>query len=365
MENKDLKYWIAFSKCDFDSTYSIAAYKHFGSIQEAWYASIADIANIPEIGYKRAENVASRKKDIDPNQTLDEILSRNLKVITYQDKDYPEALKHITNPPARLFIKGDLKNCNLNKTLGVVGSRKATPYILEILTKLIKDLPANDITIISGMAYGTDTCAHRASLDANLKTIAVLGSGLDNIYPATNKSLFEEIINGNGAAISEYYPTTAPMAWQFPHRNRIVSGLSQGVILAEGAQKSGALITARLATEQNKELLCIPGQVTNPNTYGPHKLIKEGAALITSAQDIMDAMDWQAELVLQCQKIDKIKLLDNEEKVYKTLSLEPKSIDNIIKETDLSTAELMVILTSLELQGIIKQLPQEKFIRTL
>lgn len=365
MENKDLKYWIAFSKCDFDSTYSVAAYNYFGSIQEAWYASIADIAQIPEIGYKRAENLAERKKNIQPEKALDEVLSKNIKVITYQDKNYPENLKHISNPPARLFIKGNLDECNLNKALAVVGSRKASPYILEILPKIIKDLPAKDITIISGMAYGIDTCSHQAALDANLKTIAVLGSGFDFIYPATNKPLFEKIINGNGAVLSEYHPTTAPLSWQFPHRNRIVSGLSQGVILAEGAKKSGALITARLATEQNKELLCIPGLLTNPNTYGPHKLIKEGAALITEAQDVMDAMDWQAELVLKCQQIDKIKLLDNEEKVYKTLSLEPKSIDNILKETELSTAELMVILTSLELQGIIKQLPQEKFIRTL
>ena len=191
MENKDLKYWIAFSKCDFDSTYSVAAYNYFGSIQEAWYASIADIAQIPEIGYKRAENLAERKKNIQPEKALDEVLSKNIKVITYQDKNYPENLKHISNPPARLFIKGNLDECNLNKALAVVGSRKASPYILEILPKIIKDLPAKDITIISGMAYGIDTCSHQAALDANLKTIAVLGSGFDFIYPATNKPLFE------------------------------------------------------------------------------------------------------------------------------------------------------------------------------
>jgi len=366
MENKDLKYWIALAKCDFDSIYTVEAYRHFGSIQEVWFAATSDVAQIETIGLRKASNMAERKKKVNPDEALDEILSRGIQTITYEDEDYPELLRHIHNPPARLFVKGDLVSCNLNKALAVVGSRKASHYIIEILGKIIRDLPAKDITIVSGMALGTDTCAHQAALDASLKTVAVLGGGFDFIYPASNKLLFEKIINGNGAVITEYYPTIEPMAWQFPHRNRIVSGMSQGVLVGEAAEKSGALITANLAIEQGKELLCIPGLVTNPNAKGPNNLIKNGAVLVTEADDIMNAMLWECEVLSECRTEElHNKLLDNEQKVYKTLSLEPKSIDGILEETKLSTAELMVILTSLELQGIIKQLPQEKFIRTL
>lgn len=366
MENKDLKYWIAMSKCDFDSIYTVEAYRHFGSIQEVWFASTSDVAQIESIGLQKAANMTERKKKTNPDEALEEILSRGIRTITIEDEEYPDSLRHIHNPPASLFIKGDLGSCNLNKALAVVGSRKASHYIIEILGKIIRDLPSKDITIISGMALGTDTCAHKAALDAGLKTIAVLGGGFDFIYPTSNKLLFEKIINGNGAVITEYYPTIEPMSWQFPHRNRIVSGMSQGVLVGEAAEKSGALITAHIAIEQNKELMCVPGLITNPNAKGPNDLIKSGAAMITEAQDIMNAMEWEVELLTPTIKKEITnKLLDNEQKVYKTLSLEPKSIDGILQETGLSTAELMVILTSLELQGIIKQLPQEKFIRTL
>lgn len=366
MSTNDLKYWIALSKCDFDSIYTVEMYKKFGSIQEVWYASVSDAAQIESIGLLKARNLAERKKKINPDQALEEISSRNIQTITYEDDDYPELLRHIHNPPASLFVKGDIKTCNLNKALAVVGSRKASHYIIEILGKIIKELPSKDITIISGMALGTDTCAHQSALDANLKTIAVLGGGFDFIYPKSNTALFNKIIDGNGAVISEYYPTIEPMAWQFPHRNRIVSGMSQGVLVGEAAEKSGALITANIALEQGKELMCIPGLITNPNAKGPNNLIKKGASMVTESQDIMDILNWVPQEISPSRKEEiRHKLLDNEQKVYKTLNLEPKSIDAILKETALSTAELMVILTSLELQGIIRQLPQEKFIRTL
>lgn len=366
MNSKDLKYWIAFSKCDFDSRFTVSAYKHFGSIKEAWHASCAEISEIENLTLKKINTMNERKRKVNPDEAIDEILSRDLDVITYEDERYPELLKQIDNPPASFFIKGDFDSCNLNKALAVVGSRKASHYIIEILAKLVKDLPSKDITIISGLALGTDACAHKAAIESNLKTIAVLGGGFDKIYPAANKKLFEQIIDGNGAVISEYYPTVEPMAWQFPHRNRIVSGLSQGTLVGEAAIKSGALITAELALEHNRELMCVPGLITNPNTEGPHELIKSGANLVTKASDIMNCLKWEPELVSQEREVEiKTKLLDNEQEVYKILNLEPMAIDTIIQKTSLDTANLMVILTSLELQGIIKQLPGEKFIRTL
>lgn len=366
MESTDLKYWLAFSKCDFDSNFTVKAFNHFGSIKEAWHASCAEVTAIENLTLQKINNMNERKKSVNPDIALEEIKKRELDVITYEDPRYPELLRQIDNPPASFFVKGDFESCNLEKTLAVVGSRKASHYIIEILGKIIKELPSKDITIISGMALGTDACAHKAAIDANLKTIAVLGGGFDKIYPAANKKLFEQITNGNGAVISEYYPTKDPVSWQFPHRNRIVSGLSKGTLVGEAAIKSGALITAKLALEHNRELMCIPGLVTNPNAAGPHELIKSGAALVTKAQDIMDCLNWEPELVSKDRQQQlKLNLLDNEQKVYKILDLEPKAVDIIMQETGLDTANLMVILTSLELQGIIKQLPGEKFIRTL
>jgi DNA processing protein len=152
-----------------------------------------------------------------------------------------------------------LSSCNLEKTLAIVGSRKISNYCKDTLNKIVQDIPDKRITIISGMALGADACAHRAALENNIKTIAVLGSGFDHVYPRENKDIYNKILEGNGAVLSEYYPDLQPMPWMFPHRNRIVSGLSKGVLVAEAAAKSGALITAKLALEQNRDIMCIRG----------------------------------------------------------------------------------------------------------
>lgn len=167
-------------------------------------------------------------------------------------------LKHISNPPVVLYYKGDLFSCNLEKTLAVVGSRRASSYAKEALTKIISELENTDICIVSGLASGIDTTAHVAALDSNLKTIGVIASGFDYTYPAANKSLYEKIEDGNGAVVSEYYPTFEPLKFRFPQRNRIVSGLSFGTLVAEASLKSGALITSNLTLEQGRELMCIP-----------------------------------------------------------------------------------------------------------
>jgi DNA processing protein len=365
--NKNLKYWLAFSKQEhIGSTTINRLWNHFGCIKDAWHASNTDFLEVEGLQQWRVEKFFEARKNISPEQALDEIVLKNIKVITIEDENYPYLLKQIFDPPVVLFVKGDLSECNFDRTLAIVGSRRASEYALDLLSKIINDFAGTDITIVSGMALGVDACAHRGALRNNLKTIAVLGSGFDYVYPPKNKDIFEQTINGNGAVLSEFYPSCQPLPQRFPMRNRIVSGLSKGTLIAEASLKSGALITANLTLEQNRELMCIPGMISNPNTEGIYKLLKQGAGLVTNAQDVLDHLKWsyngaKSPNMKKC----KINLLDNEAELYEILKLEALTIDKIVNQSSLSIGDLMVTLTSLELKGLIKQLPGEKYVRTL
>jgi DNA processing protein len=247
--------------------------------------------------------------------------------------------------------------------LAVVGSRKCSFSAVENTKKIILQLKNTDVVIVSGMARGIDTASHEAALEAGLKTIAVLGSGLDNIYPPSNRKLFSKIINGNGAVISEYYPDKIPDAFRFPQRNRIISGLSKGTFVAEAGLKSGALITARLCLEQNREIMCLPGIVSNPNTEGTHKLLKDGAGLVTCADDIINYLGWYKDVHINKNSAPEIKLNPEEVRVYDVLTYEPTAIDKIISSSSLNIGDIMVILTSLELKGLINQVPGEMYVK--
>lgn len=364
----DLKYWLAFSKI-----YSIGTIhlnrllEHFGSISESWHASFADLLQIEGFSTNTIEKFIGERNSLgDLNKLEEDVLSKNIQIITLADENYPYFLKQIYDPPIVLFIKGSLNNFNREKSLAVVGSRKASHYIKEVLRKMISGLKGQDITIVSGMAVGVDTCAHQAALDYGLNTIAVIGSGFDNIYPEKNKDLYKNIINSGGAVISEYVPSQKAAPWTFPRRNRIISGLSQGTLVGEAGLKSGALITAKLCLDQNRELMCIPGMVTNPNTEGTYKLIKEGAAVITKAEDIFNQLNWEIMTGFNAEnKNIEPEFLGNEQKIFRLLDLEPKSFDTILEETKISIDELMMALTSLELEGVIRQLPGQQFVKNL
>lgn len=364
----ELKYWLAFSKI-----YSIGTIRlkklleYFGSVSEAWDASPADLQQIEGFTPKLIEKFIKDRNSLgDLNRLEEEVLSKNIQIITLNDENYPYYLKQIYDPPIVLYLKGSLNNFNQEKSLAIVGSRKASHYIREVLRKIVSELKGQDISIVSGMAVGVDSCAHQAALDNGLNTIAVIGSGFDNIYPKQNKNLFENIINSGGAVISEYFPDQIADLWTFPRRNRIISGLSQGTLVGEAGLKSGALITARLCLEQNRELMCIPGMITNPNTEGTYKLIKEGSAVITRAEDILNQLNWRVTDGFGTENKNlEPEFADNEKKIYKILDLEPKSFDTILKATKLSIDELMMALTSLELYGAIKQLPGQQFVKNL
>ncbi len=369
VKTDNLKYWLGFSKL-----YSIGyihlkkMLSHFGSIEQCWHATASDLLEIEGFHSATVKKFTEEKKSVKNLEKLEqEILQKQIKAITLEDEDYPYYLKQIYDPPITLFIKGGTSKINPEKCLAIVGSRKASHYIQQVLRKIISDLKGTDITIVSGMATGVDSCAHQAAIDNDLCTVAVLASGLDHIYPKSNKKLSEKISQDNGAVITEYFPDTSPLPMRFPRRNRIISGLSQGTLVAEAGLKSGALITANLCLEQGRELMCIPGQVTNPNTEGVNKLIKEGASLVSSAKDILNTLKWPQNNINNTSGENiQTKLLDNERKIYEILDLsEPVSFDTLVDKLKLSPDELMTALTTMELNGIITQLPGQKFVKNI
>lgn len=355
------KYWIAFSSIEqIDSSFVQRLYNYFGDIETAYNASLSDLSKIEGLNIKKAQTFIDKRTKTNPDKVLDEVIQKNLSFLTFDDENYPYMLKHISNPPMVLYVKGDLKLCNLERTLAVVGSRRASTNAKDVLTKILTELKNTDVCVVSGLASGIDTTAHQGALANNLKTIGVIASGFDFVYPTSNRELYKKIEDGNGAIVSEYFPTFQPLQFRFPQRNRIVSGLSYGTLVAEAALKSGALITANLCLEQGRELMCIPGLVSNPNTEGIYKLLKQGATMVTCAADILNALEWEIKPAKQL-KMALCEYSEDEKKVLHSIEIEPKGFDRISHETEIDFNNLLVHLTNLELKGIIKQIEGEKY----
>jgi DNA processing protein len=284
-----------------------------------------------------------------------------IEVITYQDKRYPFLLKEIYDPPVLLYLKGNADLLN-TYSLAIVGTRQATFYGIKTATRLSMQLSEFGLTIVSGLARGIDTAAHKGCLKAGGKTIGVLGCGLDIIYPKENAKLYAEIIEKDGAIISEFPPATPPLASHFPARNRIISGLSLGVVVVEAALKSGSLITARLALEQGREVFAVPGPADSAYSHGTHALIKQGAKLVETAADILEELPVK---IKEKKKEDKKFLPSLDPLTEKVLSFvqTPRYLDEIVLSLREDPAKISAKLTMLELQGLIKQLPGKQYVR--
>ena len=357
------KFWLAFSAIEnIDGNFIHRLYNYFGDIEEAFNANLHELSQIDGLSVKKAETFLRERDKIDPDKALYAIENRGIDYVTLEDDNYPRMLKQISDPPAVLYYKGDLFGCNLERTVAVVGSRKSTYHAKEAVNKIISELVGTDICIVSGLAAGIDTSAHTAALENNLKTIGVIASGFDFIYPTSNKNLYEKIEKGGGAVVTEYYPTFQPLKFRFPQRNRIVSGLSYGTLVAEASLKSGALITANLCLEQGRELMCIPGLISNPNTEGIYKLLKNGATLVTQAQDILEALNWEIKPAEQL-KMNLSGLTETEAKILDAIEVEEKNADEISLETKIDIDELLTTLTTMELKGIIKQVTGDRYKR--
>lgn len=337
--------------------------EHFGSPRAAWEAGVKDLYAVPGWERERAGDLAERRSQLDPQKEAGKLASMGIDFVCHSDPDYPENLAAIYDPPPVIFFKGSLKAAD-KLSVAIVGTRKPSPYGLVVAEKLAKDLAPLGITIISGMARGIDSAAHRGALASSGRTIAVLGCGPDVVYPRENKKLMDDIIK-NGAVVSEFPPGTQPEAWRFPVRNRIISGLSQAILVVEAAEKSGALITADFALEQGRDVMAVPGNIVNPLSRGPHRLLKQGARLIEGAGDVLDELGMEKLFPAQTSDTGaKMKMSSQEETLYGLLSLEPVALDELILQSGLLPQKVMAALMYLEIKGFTRQLPGKFYIKT-
>ncbi|MFB3894839.1 MAG: DNA-processing protein DprA [bacterium] len=341
---------------------------HFGSPEEALQASISQLSEVKGIDRKIANAIIDRKNWIDPEKELALVQKYQVKLITYQDEGYPPHLKTIYDFPSILYVQGDLKSED-NQAIAIVGSRRATTYGRLTARKLAQDLVLAGLTVVSGFAHGIDTESHLGAIESNGRTIAVIGNGIDINYPRENQAIRNKIIqNQTGCIISEFPMGTTPEPANFPKRNRIISGLSLGVVVVEASDSSGALLTAEHAIDQNRLVFAVPGNVTATTSRGTNKLIQQGAKLVTTAEDILLELGFVIEPKSkeQSKSIPAIAGLLGEQKIIvETLSSEPMHVDQIAIATQLTPAALAKHLLELELKGYIKEVAGKRFIRII
>jgi DNA processing protein len=338
----------------------------FGPPQEILETSPAKLMQVEGIGEEIAGRIAAVKKE-DLDRELALIKQHNLKVITWQDSDYPENLRNIPDSPPVLYVKGALHKAD-RIALAIVGSRRGSLYGLNSAEKFAAELVTEGFTIVSGMARGIDTCAHQGALRAGGRTIAVIGSGFADIYPPENKKLAEEIAE-NGAVISEFPIAMEPLKTNFPRRNRVISGLSLGTLVVEAARNSGALITAGFALEQGREVFALPGKIDAPNSFGANALIKDGAKLVDCAEDILEEFSFVRISSRQPKRradavIAHPPELKEESVVYDLISRDPITLDEIVEKSSFAVNKIADLILRLRLKKLIKQLPGEQFIRS-
>jgi len=310
-------------------------------------------------------------KDI--TRALAAMEANHIRMLLHSDADYPAALRGIPSPPSYLFVRGTVEASD-EIAVAIVGTRGATEYGRGLAQKFAADFAAQGVTVVSGMARGVDTEAHRGALDNNGRTFAVCGCGLDIVYPSENKGLMQQI-EASGAAFSEFAPTVHPESWHFPARNRIISGLAAGVVVVEAGERSGALITSDFAMEQGRDVFAVPGNVHKIQSRGTHALIKQGATLVESAADVLEALNNRA-LPFEAPRAKAKKavraeapaprpdLTANENRVYCVLEVEARHIDALAEAAQMAAAELSGTLVLLELKGLARRLPGSLFART-
>lgn len=374
----DIEKWLKLIRADgVGPTTFTKLLKHFGSADRALGASVSELAQIEGVGFKTAERIAATHEKFDTKAELKLAEKLGVWLINLDDERYPPVLKQIYDPPPVLYIKGSLTRTD-NLCISIVGSRRCSLYGQEQASRLAHFLGSAGFAICSGMARGIDTAAHQGALSAGGRTIAVQGCGLANIFPPENKKLFG-LIAESGACISELPLRYEPLSENFPPRNRIIAGLSLGTIVVEAGLYSGALITARAALDNNREVMAVPGKIDSPLSKGPHRLIKEGAKLIEGVEDVMEALGYVGEQLQQhvtaaakktSEKIEaplfdvsQLNLSDDERTTYSCVGKEPLHIEQIITDTKLTPGSINAALVSLRLKGLIKQLPGNLFLK--
>lgn len=334
----------------------------FGSPEKVWFASEKELQAIPKLPSQIITDLLQKRDCLDPLQEQKKLADKGIRTVFSDEPSYPPLLREIYDPPKVLYIRGD--SAVLQKPMtAIVGARKASVYGTAVAEKIAADLSGAGLCVVSGMARGIDSAAHRGALAAGAPTVAVLGCGVDVVYPPENKKLMADIIK-SGAVISEFPPGTSPQPGNFPQRNRVISGLSLGVLVIEAAEKSGSLITADFALEQGRDVFAVPGQVTNKLNRGAHRLIKQGARLAESAWDILEELGWEA-LPPRTKNVpeNQIELTTDEKRIYNVISDDPLNCEVVIERSGLQASEVLAALLLLEMKGLVRRLPGERFAR--
>jgi DNA processing protein len=354
MHSPGAEYWIAFSTVDgIGPAKTRRLFEAFGSLDVAWEHPVEGLVQAG-IDSPTAKAFVRARPTIDLRGQLDQLDAAGVNAISWQDEErYPRLLRHIANPPVVLYVRSELLAQD-DVSVAVVGTRSPTAYGRQVAQRLAGELAAKGVTIVSGLARGIDAEAHRAALAAGGRTIAVLGSGLDVMYPREHAGLAREIAK-NGAVLSDYPLGTKPDAVHFPARNRIVSGLSLGTVVIEAGDTSGALITARFAGEQGRDVFAVPGSIFSKQSFGVHRLIQDGAKLVAITQDVLDELNLglvahQLEMPVRAEPEDPV-----EAALLAALSMEPTHIDDVARSANLPVSQVSSVLTMMELKGLVRQ----------
>lgn len=357
----ELRYWLGFHLIPRVGGARIGRLvEHFGSVASAWDAGERELraAGLPA---DAVASILSERPKIDIDAELERLARHGVRPLTLDDDEYPRLLRHIPSPPPILYVRGEMLPTD-ELAIGIVGTRRATSYGADMAARIAADLAHAGVTVVSGLALGIDTVAHRSTLDAGGRTIAVFGCGLDTIYPPRNRNLAERIVE-NGAVVSEYPLGTRPDARNFPVRNRIISGLSRGVAVIEAPLRSGALITTMFAGEQGRDVFAVPGSALSSASAGCHALIRDGATLVTSGDHILEYLDVAA---VEAHTQSRIALpeTDAERILILLVGAEPRHIDELAHDSGLPIHEASGTLLAMELKGLIRGAGAGHYVRS-
>ena len=351
----------------------------FGSAENVFHARRSELESL-RLKPESIESILKREFHDKAEEELERVRNSGGDVLILDDGGYPYLLREIADPPITLYVKGDWQACFDAPCIGIVGSRRCSTYGENASEMLARDLAENGICVVSGLARGIDTAAHRGAIRGKGRTIAVLGTGIDTVYPKENAKLVDEILESGGAIVSQFPLETPPLKDNFPYRNRIISGLSLGILVIEASERSGSLITARLAMEQNREVLAVPGNITSKNSFGTNYLIKSGAKLVQQWQDVVVELPAEISAAILPPKIDKTEtsekppqpelapanLSENERTIWLLLSPdEPAQIDVLLESSELSFGDLNSALIGLEMRDLIRVLPGKCYARKM
>ena len=361
MDVQERKYWVAFNRIPGLGRARFGLLeKHFGLLSRAWEAGSAELSGAG-LDRKTVQSINRKRGSIDPDAEMDKLESTGVEAFTWHDDGYPRRLKEIYDLPPLLYVRGSMLPSD-ERSVAIVGTRKPTAYGRQAAYQITFDLARSGVAIVSGLARGVDGIAHRASLDAEQRTIAVLAGGLDWIYPREHGKLSEAIAE-SGALVSEHPLGTRPAPGNFPRRNRIMAGMTLGTVVVEAARASGALITARHALEQNREVFAVPGSILSPASAGPNTLIRDSAAkLIADHTDILEELN----LTYVEQQIEMKALFpENEEesKVLKHVTFDPVHVDEIVRTAGLSVSTVSSVLAMMELKSMVRHVGGMNYVR--